>query len=88
VEPVSGSFSSFIIHHSSLWPAPVARLLDEAHTKARSHDEEKRKTDSPSPAFLRAFASSCETSPLRNRLLRLTTDCPNLLAFIKLEGRV
>jgi hypothetical protein len=44
---MSGNFSSFIIHNSSLWHAPVARLLEEAHTKARSHEEEKGKTDSP-----------------------------------------
>jgi hypothetical protein len=85
---LSGAFSSFILHNSFLWHAPVARLLDEAHTKARSHEEEKGKSDSPSLEFLRAFASSCETSPIRNRLLRLTTDCPDLLAIIKEEGFV
>jgi hypothetical protein len=82
--------------------APLARLLEEAHTKARSHEggeeremvsDSKNLRDSaspcePSPAFLRAFASSCETSPLRSSLLRLTTDSPDLLAVIKQEGRV
>jgi len=37
---------------------------------------------------LRAFVASCETSPIRNRLLRLTADSPDLLAGIKQEGRV
>lgn len=46
----SGAFSSFIIHPSTLDPAP-------------SH-------------------------PIRNRLLRLTADSPDLLAIIKQEGKV
>jgi hypothetical protein len=46
----SGAFSSFIIHPSTLGPAP-------------SH-------------------------PIRNRLLRLTADSPDLLAIIKQEGKV
>ncbi len=39
------------------------------------------------PEPLRAFAPSCETSPIRNRLLRLTADSPDLLAIIKAEGK-
>jgi hypothetical protein len=99
---LSGTFLSFILHHSPLWHAPEPRLLDETHTKARSNEggeeremvsDSKNLRDSaspcePSPAFLRAFASSCETSPLRSSLLRLTTDSPDLLAVIKQEGRV
>jgi|GEM_PF-414045 len=37
---------------------------------------------------LRAFVASCETHPIRNRLLRLTTASPDLLAVIKQEGKV
>jgi len=47
---LSGVFSYFIIHHSTLGSAP-------------SH-------------------------PIRNRLLRLTADSPDLLAIIKQEGKV
>lgn len=65
----------------------IAQILEETHTKARSHEEEKSKTDEPSPAFLRAFVSSCETSPIRNRRLRLPADSPDLLAIIQQEGK-
>ena len=37
---------------------------------------------------LRAFVASCENHPIRNRLLRLTADSPDLLAVIKQEGAV
>ncbi len=75
----------------------------KAHTKARSREEEKDSEkdsasdplrasasprDTPSSEPLRAFVSSCETSPIRNRLLRLTADSPDLLAVIKQEGQV
>lgn len=66
----------------------VAQTLEKNHTKARSREEEKCKTDEPSHAFLRTFVSSCETSSIRNRLLCLTADSPDLLAVIKEEGRV
>ena len=60
----------------------------KTHAKARSREEEKSKTEFSSPVFLRAFAASRETSPIRNRLLRLTADSPDLLAIIKQEGKV
>lgn len=66
----------------------VAQILEETHTKARSREEEKNHTAISSPEFLRAFVASCETSPIRNRLLRLTADSPDLLAIIKQEGKV
>jgi hypothetical protein len=39
---MSGNFPSFIIHNSSLWHAPVARLLEEAHTKPRRRKRQNR----------------------------------------------
>ena len=63
----------------------------KTHAKARRREEEKSKTEFSSPVFLRAFAASRETSPIRNRLLRLlrlTADSPDLLAIIKQEGKV
>ena len=60
----------------------------KTHAKARRREEEKSKTEFSSPVFLRAFAASRETSPIRNRLLRLTADSLDLLAIIKQEGKV
>jgi predicted RNA-binding protein with PUA-like domain len=55
----------------------------------RRHEEEARKTiETLSMNPLRDFVSSCENSPIRNRLLRLTADSPDLLAIIKQEGKV
>lgn len=89
----SSGFSDLLFHDD------VAQLLEESHTKARSHEggkgkgiisdsENLRASASPrenssevSSENLRAFVASCETSPIRNRLLRL-------LAIIKQEGRV
>ena len=57
----------------------------KSHAKARSREEEKSKTEFSSPVFLRSFAASRETSPIRNRL---TADSPDLLAITKQEGKV
>jgi len=35
-----------------------------------------------------SFAASREIDPIRNRLLRVTADSPDLLAVIKQEGKV
>ncbi len=66
----------------------VARLLEEAHAMARSRKERKENEDSVLSETLRAFAASREIDPIRNRLLRLTADSPDLLAVIKQKGRV
>ena len=69
------------------------------HAKARRREEEiKKKNRFQSPQFLRDFAPSRETSStlatyapshaIRNRLLRLTADSPDLLAIIEQEGKV
>ena len=95
-------FREHMLQRDLLFHDDVARLLEEAHAETRRRGEEKDHEEvlvseilrvsapprEPSPAFLRAFVSLCETSPIRNRLLRLTADSPDLLAVIKQEGRV
>ena len=98
----SSGFSDQLFHDD------VAQILEESHTKARSHEVGKGKgkgiiSDSEnlrasaslrenssevSSENLRAFVASCETSPIRNRLLRPTANSPDLLAVIKQECRV
>ncbi len=99
-------FREHMLQRDLLFHDDVAQILEESHTKARSHEGGKGKgiiSDSEnlrasasshenssevSSENLRAFVASCETSPIRNRLLRLTADSPDLLAVIKEEGRV
>ena len=85
-------FREHMLQRDLLFHDDVARLLEESHTKARSHEEAAKDSGIfSSPEFLRAFVASCETHPIRNRLLRLlrlTADSPDLLAVIKAEGAV
>jgi hypothetical protein len=47
-------------------------------------------SDTKQTAFLKHFVGTLNApeSPIRNRLLRITSDSPDLLAVIKEEGRV
>ncbi|MEX1049015.1 MAG: TaqI-like C-terminal specificity domain-containing protein, partial [Akkermansiaceae bacterium] len=82
-------FREHMAERDLLFHDDVSRLLGISHTKARSHEEEANGSDLlSSPEFLRAFVASCETSPIRNRLLRIPTASPDLLAIIKAEGKV
>ena len=63
--------SSFIIHPSTLRPAPEASASQQRDFLTHLHQ-----------------TLNAPSHPIRNRLLRLTADSPDLLAIIKQEGRV
>jgi len=68
---LSGAFSSFITHPSSLRPAPEANEAQQRDFLTHLH-----------------LTLNAPSHPIRNRLLRLPADRPDLLAVIKQEGRV
>ena len=81
-------FREHMAERDLLFHDTVAQILEATHTKSRSHEEGKAKSEFPSAEFLRAFVSSCETSPIHHRLDRICTASPDLLAIIKQEGKV
>ena len=81
-------FREHMAERDLLFHDDVSQLLEMAHTKARSHEEEKDNENGLLSETLRAFVASCENHLIRNRRLRITTDSPDLLAVIKQEGKV
>ena len=57
-------FREHMAERDLLFHATVAQILKETHTKPRSREQEAKESEVfSSPEFLRAFVSSCETSP-------------------------
>ena len=72
-----GAFSSFIIHPSTLRPAPEASAAQQRNFLAHLHQTLNAPSHPIRNRLIRLI-----------RLIRLTADSPDLLAIIKQEGKV